>query len=299
MAWAAGERDIPVFLQIVANASGLTVDQLLDVPMPADYMAKAKFEELIGSHQSIPQFMDPETWQWDIPLSVDDYVRFQDSVNATNCSGEIYQVTTVPEWHPSRQFSVAVAIDPTDPRWSVNMTHETAKFNITTLGLENSTVGFFFDSYEDAQAASCDPSEAMPDNQVAQGRRLAVEDAQEGDDWASQGWVELEDWNEDETPSLGEEVLEPLRDDTSDDFGLYDWSGEDDWEEYAEEWGDSRRQLNDYSNSSRRQLQQASYSCIPRTYVARSAPSHLPHVLPNYSHLPHVAPNHGCMSCGS
>eukprot|EP01047_Picozoa_sp_COSAG01_P027792 COSAG01_NODE_1846_length_9050_cov_10.563991_6_plen_434_part_00 len=164
MGLSAGQPNVNTFLAAAARQSGLTVSQLTDTPLAANYLGKGHAKLGLSA-----QFLDPSTWVKDYSPGLGDYVVF--SGNGSACDSKIYQVTAAPAQTASKVHLVAVALAPTDPKYTATNTHAATKQQVTALGLDGSALAFFFESYATASAFSCDPGAALPGSQVSAGRR--------------------------------------------------------------------------------------------------------------------------------
>jgi hypothetical protein len=158
-----------------AQRSGLTIQKLMTVPVPVKYVAKAKVIDATGAEFSATDIVSVQS-NWNLTKtvkSVDRQLNKADALyitfgNGSACSGSVYKVSN----SNSPNFTVQVVATADDPTTVVN--DETlAAVALSTAQIPAGTLAFFYRTYIDASAASCDPSESFAASNSGSGRRLA------------------------------------------------------------------------------------------------------------------------------
>ncbi len=161
--------DLAGFKSRVALTSGLTVDQLNEVPSPVTYATKATVQHLADSPEWLTATHRSLVTAEDFIIDEDKYVRLQE--DATGCSATTYRVVGLPDDENPSHFTVDARTSQHQPEGDNDDTP--AGQSLADIGATGAKHVFFFEDYDTAAAANCDPGDSLP----SAGRRQLAEAA--------------------------------------------------------------------------------------------------------------------------
>jgi len=160
-----------------ANVSGLTIQQLNRVPYPADYLVKSTIKSIdaVGFEASRLGLQSGNRVKQSL-VSKDNFVVFG-ALNGScleHKNGIVFTLPSVPDDPDiSTRFTPRVAYRSDDPFQGIVEGHP--MFNLTAEGIVSpGDRVFFFSDFDDAEKASCDPTEAYQARRRLQSHRAGA-----------------------------------------------------------------------------------------------------------------------------
>lgn len=168
-----GEPSVESVREQAAMRSGLSIEQLLSVPQPVEYVAKGTVDVVSSEWLSTTDMTAFEpNWNSTEPLDaahVALYVVFGDG---SSCLDNPFKVTSIDGLYLQVQTVVAA-----DDLGTSSNEEILADVDLTTTAIERGRLAFLYQTYTDAAAASCDPAESIPISNT--GRRLDIRQLEE------------------------------------------------------------------------------------------------------------------------